>query len=86
METGREQRRTAMPPSVITLDMFEELDSRANDGIQVSLLWERTDNRLKVVIVETKTDELFELPVQAAEAIDVFRHPFAYATVRSESP
>jgi hypothetical protein len=59
--------------------MFEELDYRENDALQVSLLWNRKNDRLIVRVVDTKTDDRFELPVRAHEAMDVFRHPFAYA-------
>ena len=58
---------------------FEELDYRENDGIEVSLLWSRADNSLAVRVVDTKTDERFRLAVRADEAMDAFRHPFAYA-------
>lgn len=59
--------------------MFEELDYRENDAIQVSLLWNRSDNGLTVRVFDGKTDEAFDLRVQAHEAMDAFRHPFAYA-------
>jgi hypothetical protein len=59
--------------------MFEELDHRENDGIEVSLLWNRVDNSLSVRVIDAKTHERFRLAVRADEAMDVFRHPFAYA-------
>ena len=59
--------------------MFEELDYRQNDAIHVSLLWNRMDNGLTVRVFDAKTDEAFDLRVQAHEALDAFRHPFAYA-------
>ncbi len=62
-----------------TISRFEELDYRENDGIEVSLLWSRISNSLSVRVVDTKTDERFRLAVQPHEAMDVFRHPFAYA-------
>ena len=62
-----------------TISRFEELDYRENDGIEVSLLWSRIDNSLTVRVVDTKTDEKFRLAVRAHEAMEVFRHPFAYA-------
>ena len=65
-----------------TIGKFEELDYRENDGIEVSLLWSRADNSLSVFVVDAKTDELFELPVRVEEALDAFRHPFAYAATR----
>jgi hypothetical protein len=62
-----------------TISRFKELDYRENDGIEVSLLWSRIDNSLTVRVVDTKTDEKFRLAVRADEAMEVFRHPFAYA-------
>lgn len=62
------------------INRFEELDYRENDGIEVSLLWSRDDDSLAVVVVDTKADETLELSVEPAEAMDVFHHPFAYAT------
>jgi hypothetical protein len=62
-----------------TISRFEELDYRENDGIEVSLLWSRVDNSLTVRVVDMKTDERFRLAVRADEAMDAFRHPFAYA-------
>jgi hypothetical protein len=62
-----------------TTASFEELDYREGDGIQVSLLWSRTTNDLSVLVVDTKTDDEFELHVEPHEALQVFRHPFAYA-------
>ena len=64
--------------------MFEELDYRENDALQVALLWNRKNNRLIVRVVDTKTDDVFELEVRAHRALDAFRHPFAYAAYREE--
>jgi hypothetical protein len=60
-------------------DLFEELDYRENDGIQVSLLWNRGDNSLTVFVVDTKTDVSFELPIEGRDAVQAFRHPYAFA-------
>jgi hypothetical protein len=57
----------------------EELDYRTNDGIEVSLLWNRLDNSLSVRVIDAKTRERFRVAVRADEAMDAFRHPFAYA-------
>jgi hypothetical protein len=58
---------------------FEELDFRTGDGLQVSLLWERSSNRLLVAVLDRKQGRYFEIPVrQGQRALDVFRHPFAY--------
>lgn len=58
----------------------QELAYRANDGVGVALLWSPTDDRLIVVVQDTKTDERFELEARRDNALDVFYHPFAYAT------
>jgi hypothetical protein len=65
-----------------TISRFEELDYRESDGIEVSLLWSRADNSLSVLVVDTKTEDRFRLAVGADEAMEVFRHPFAYASSR----
>jgi hypothetical protein len=67
--------------TIETPDMsgFEELDFRAGDGIQVSLLWERSSNTVLVAVLDSKQGVYFEIPVkQSQRALDVFRHPFAY--------
>ena len=59
-----------------------ELDFRAQDGVEVSLLWQPATD---VVLVEVRDERLggsFQLVVDADEALDVFRHPFAYAAFR----
>jgi len=65
-----------------TNSRLEELDHRESGGIEVALLWNRTDDSLSVLVVDTKTDEQLELRVERHEAMDVFRHPFAYASSR----
>jgi hypothetical protein len=57
-----------------------ELDSRTSDGIHVRLLWHRRTNRVSVAVSDTKTGEAFDLEVRRGQrALDVFRHPYAYA-------
>jgi hypothetical protein len=80
MNADNQQRRATMSTADKS-SVFEELDYRESDGIEVSLLWSRTDNSLSV-LVDTKSEELFELPIQGDEAMEVFRHPFAYAATR----
>jgi len=59
-----------------------ELDFRANDGLEVALLWQAGDERLIVEVVDTKVGDAFRLEVAAAEAPDAFQHPYAYAAFR----
>ena len=62
-----------------TASQFEELDYREADGIEVSLLWNRHDGNLSVYVVDTRSNESFELATPSNRARDVFLHPFAYA-------
>ncbi len=59
--------------------LFEELDYRDNDGIEVSLLWNRSDNSLAVYVSDCRDKSSFELAVEPQRARQVFFHPFAYA-------
>jgi len=62
--------------------LFEELDRREGDGIEVSLLWNRADDRITVFVVDSRLDESLEIPVEPQNALDAFRHPYAYAAFR----
>ena len=57
----------------------QELDSRTNDGIDVTLLWSPQTNRVWISVVDEKHGNWFEQDVHPALALDAFRHPFAYA-------
>ena len=66
-----------------TIDLFpRELDFRAANGIEVSLLWLKRTNRLTVAVNDTTAGELFEFAVEPHNALDAFHHPYAYAAVR----
>ena len=58
-----------------------ELAYRANDGVEVALFWSPSDDRLTVVVEDTKADERIELEARLDNALDVFYHPYAYAPV-----
>jgi hypothetical protein len=61
---------------------IEELASRESAGIQVALYWSREDNTLSVVVRDNRTGEEFSLAADPGEAMQVFRHPFAYKASR----
>lgn len=63
-------------------DGFGELLSRESNGIQVSLLWRRADDRAKVSVRDDSTQSSFDLEIGADSPLDVFHHPFAYAAFR----
>jgi hypothetical protein len=56
-----------------------ELDHRSADGIEVSLLWSRMTNMVMVAVADSRSGESFEVHAPAEKALDVFRHPYAYA-------
>jgi len=58
-----------------------ELDRREADGISVTLSWDCVGNRVIVSVVEA-TGDSFEVTVEDANALDAFRHPYAYAAFR----
>jgi hypothetical protein len=59
-----------------------ELDFRAQDGVEVALLWYADRDVVAVNVFDSRVAQAFELVVDAEEALDVFRHPFAYAAFR----
>lgn len=58
-----------------------ELAYRSTNGTDVFLLWCPADDSLAVVVIDGDADS-FELVVTAAEALDVFEHPYAHAAFR----
>jgi hypothetical protein len=60
-----------------------ELASREANGVHVALLWHRYEGFVSVVVADRRTDEAFELVLSDTDnALDVFDHPFAYASHR----
>lgn len=60
----------------------KELAHRDGDGIAVWLLWAEQSGSLFVVVHDRRMNELFELEVDAANALDAFQHPYAHAAFR----
>ena len=58
---------------------MRELDHRTNDGIDVTLLWNPQTSALFVAVDDARGGESFTLEVDAADALDAFHHPYAYA-------
>ena len=64
-------------------ELTTELAHRAADGIEVLLLWDSGDGRLRVVVDDLRDGGSFELlAADGRQALDAFYHPFAYAAVR----
>ena len=63
-----------------TTDLFpQELDHRASNGLEVSLLWSKRTNRLTVAVHDTASGEVLHVRAHPHNALDVFKHPYAYA-------
>ena len=58
---------------------YRELAHRANDGVEVVLFWHQPTNTLTVTVSDQRTGAYFELAAEPDQALDVFRHPYAYA-------
>ena len=59
-------------------DDWRELAARESDGLEISLLWSPSADRVKVTVLDQRLDELFDLDVDPANALRAFEHPFAY--------
>jgi hypothetical protein len=71
----------------MSADMYDkmtlkELNYRARGGFEVSLLWSPESGQLAVVVVVESGGAEFAMEVEPGEAMEVFRHPYAYATSR----
>jgi hypothetical protein len=62
--------------------MQKELAYRENDGVAVALFWHTQTDALTVSVVDRRTEDAFELSVDARDALEVFDHPYAYAAFR----
>ena len=59
--------------------METELAQRESDGISVTLLWHSATGKLTVSVRDGRTGEAFDLLAHPHNALDVYRHPYAYA-------
>jgi hypothetical protein len=62
--------------------MTRELAYRANDGVEVHLLWDSDSSDLTIKVHDAKSDDVFKLEVAASDGLDAFYHPYAYAAQR----
>ena len=62
---------------------WDELASRVNEGLEISLFWNKTSGRVKVTVADARLDEQFEFEVAGVNALAAFYHPFAFAAHRS---
>ena len=85
IEVGEVEDEGSRVMKVVTKNseqLFEELAYRENDGIEVSLLWNRASDSVTVFVSDTKSGDTFELAVGTDSPLEVFNHPYAYAAAR----
>jgi hypothetical protein len=60
---------------------WAELASRANDGLEITLLWRRSTGQVRVAVTDARHEDAAELEfeVAGADALAAYHHPFAYA-------
>ena len=56
-----------------------ELDRRTNDGFDVRLLWNSQTSQVFVAVEDQRHGSSLEFEVETVDALEAFRHPFAYA-------
>jgi hypothetical protein len=61
-------------------DDYVDIATRYSGSINVALFWDRNKGDLVVVAHDHLTGERLRIPVDADDAADVYRHPFAYAS------
>ncbi len=61
---------------------IRELDHRRGDGFEVSLLWSSRTGRIFVTVEDARTNDGFHIAVDPRDALDAFRHPYAYSRRR----
>jgi hypothetical protein len=67
------------PRPIDPSDDWQELDARSGDGLEISLLWSRAANAVKVAVRDLRLGREFDVNVDPRHARRAFRHPFAYA-------
>ncbi|HWC27070.1 MAG TPA: hypothetical protein VG474_10855 [Solirubrobacteraceae bacterium] len=83
-DLGRQRRSEAPMSAVAVVGALREVDARSGDGLDVRLLWDPITDRMRVTVDDARTHERLELDVREDErALDVFRHPLAYAALRT---
>jgi hypothetical protein len=60
-----------------------ELAHRESDGVEIALWWNRRTGELKVTVRDHMAGDAFDVVAGADEALDVFNHPYAYASARN---
>ena len=61
-----------------------ELDHRANEGIDVTLLWNTENNVVSIRVVDEREHISLEYEIAAGDALDAFHHPYVFACTEGD--
>lgn len=64
----------------VEADQLQELAHRSANGIAVSLLWSRATGSLSVFVADERSGQTLRIEARGDNALDVFHHPYAYAS------
>jgi hypothetical protein len=68
------------PPSFVPVpDGWRELARREADGLDIGLIWNGRDGRVRVTVDDRKVAERLHFDVPGADALAAYHHPFVYA-------
>ena len=70
-------------PSSPLPTMIRELDRRRACRIDVRLLWDSLTDRVLVSVTDERSGESLGFDVDPADALEAFRHPYAYRATAS---
>lgn len=59
-----------------------ELAHRTSDGIEVTLFWSKSANKITLEVLDSRSGEKLEVDVDSHAALDAFNHPYVYAAKR----
>ncbi len=62
----------------ILRNMFVELNTRQNNGLTVSLEWDRDTGATQIVVEDARDASLIMFRIPSADAADAFRHPYMF--------
>ena len=71
--------------NVVIEEPTRELARRRSGSVEVLLLWHPISNKVELRIHDTSKEEDFGFRVPPGEAMQAFRHPYAYAARREHS-
>jgi hypothetical protein len=65
---------------------IRELAERNSNGTRIRLYWRQGTRELWVEIWERELDVTIEIPADPALALEIFHHPYAYASAHNALP